>query len=228
MLVHELGHYLTAKAFDVRVLEFGIGFPPRAKVLRSRGETLWTLNWLPIGGFVRMEGEDGDAADDPRSFAAKPLRVRLVDPRRGRGREHRAGLRDLLRASRSLASPVTGVRIGEVEAGSPAAAAGLRSGDEIFGVAGETLRVLRRAQPRRRRCAAMPARRSSSRSAVPTARPTHGHGHAPAAARSSAPRSARSASGPSSEVVVRRGYVGPRRGAVGRRSHRRRSSGGAG
>ena len=45
--------------------------PAARKVLRSKGETLWTLNWLPIGGFVRMEGEDGDAADDPRSFAAQ-------------------------------------------------------------------------------------------------------------------------------------------------------------
>ena len=42
VLVHELGHYATAKALGVRVLEFGIGFPPRARVLRSRGETLWT------------------------------------------------------------------------------------------------------------------------------------------------------------------------------------------
>src|SRR5687768_1172021 len=78
VLVHELGHFFTAKAFKVRVLEFGFGFPPRAKVLRSRGETLFTLNWLPIGGFVRMEGEDGDAADDPRSFAAQALPVKLI------------------------------------------------------------------------------------------------------------------------------------------------------
>ena len=78
VLVHELGHYLTAKALNVRVLEFGIGFPPRARVLRSKGETLWTLNWLPIGGFVRLEGEDGESADDPRSFAAKSLRARLA------------------------------------------------------------------------------------------------------------------------------------------------------
>src|SRR6476660_2579242 len=78
VLIHELGHYLTARALGVRVLEFGIGFPPRAKVLRAKGETLWTLNWLPIGGFVRLDGEDGDAASDPRSFAAKPLRVRLT------------------------------------------------------------------------------------------------------------------------------------------------------
>src|SRR5215510_9528904 len=77
VLVHELGHYLTARAFDVRVLEFGFGFPPRAKVLRTKGETLLTLNWLPIGGFVRMDGEDGDESDE-RSFSAKPLRVRLT------------------------------------------------------------------------------------------------------------------------------------------------------
>ncbi len=49
VLVHELGHFVTARLAGVRVLEFGIGFPPRAKVLRAKGETLYTLNWLPIG-----------------------------------------------------------------------------------------------------------------------------------------------------------------------------------
>jgi regulator of sigma E protease len=67
VLVHEFGHFLTARLAGVRVLEFGIGFPPRAAILRSKGETLYTLNWLPIGGFVKLEGEDGDNADDPRS-----------------------------------------------------------------------------------------------------------------------------------------------------------------
>ena len=62
-----------SRVAGVRVLEFGIGFPPRAKVLRSKGETLYTLNWLPIGGFVKLEGEDGDDADDPRSFAVAAL-----------------------------------------------------------------------------------------------------------------------------------------------------------
>ena len=64
VLVHEFGHFLTARLAGVRVLEFGIGFPPRATVLRAKGETLYTLNWLPIGGFVKLEGEDGDATDD--------------------------------------------------------------------------------------------------------------------------------------------------------------------
>ena len=61
MVIHELGHFVTARLSGIRVLEFGIGFPPRAKVLRAKGETLYTLNWLPIGGFVRLEGEDGDS-----------------------------------------------------------------------------------------------------------------------------------------------------------------------
>lgn len=137
VLVHELGHYLSAKALDVRVLEFGIGFPPRARVLRRRGETLWTLNWLPIGGFVRMEGEDGDAAEDPRSFSAKPLWVRLTVLVSGVAVN--VALAFVIFFVIALAaSPVIGVRIGEVEAGSPAAAAGLRPDDRILGVAGET------------------------------------------------------------------------------------------
>ena len=82
MVIHELGHFVTARLAGVRVLEFGVGFPPRAKVLRSKGETLYTLNWLPIGGFVKLEGEDGDDADDPRSFSAQSLADEDGHPRR--------------------------------------------------------------------------------------------------------------------------------------------------
>src|SRR6185295_11377467 len=66
VVIHEVGHFVTARLANVRVLEFGIGFPPRAKVLRNKGETLYTLNWLPIGGFVKLEGEDGA---DPNATA---------------------------------------------------------------------------------------------------------------------------------------------------------------
>ena len=59
VIIHEIGHFASARLANVRVLEFGIGFPPRARVLRNKGETLYTLNWLPIGGFVKLEGEDG-------------------------------------------------------------------------------------------------------------------------------------------------------------------------
>ncbi len=131
VLVHELGHYLTARAFRIRVLEFGVGFPPRAKVLKATGETLWTLNWLPIGGFVKLEGEDGDQADDPRSFSAKSLPVRLLVLAAG-------ALMNVVLAFVIFvaiawqATPLVGVRIGEVTPDSPAVTAGLVAGDELL------------------------------------------------------------------------------------------------
>jgi len=143
VLIHELGHYLTAKALKVRVLEFGIGFPPRAKVLRRRGETLWTLNWLPIGGFVRLEGEDGEAADDPRSFAAKSLRARLAILVAGVGMNIALAFAIFFLIA-LLATPMLGVKVGLVERAdergrpdSPAALAGLVAGDEIYAVNGQ-------------------------------------------------------------------------------------------
>ncbi len=72
ILVHEFGHFLTAKAFKMRVDEFGVGYPPRAWGIK-RGETEYTLNWLPFGGFVKIHGEDGtEGVPDPRSFTSKP------------------------------------------------------------------------------------------------------------------------------------------------------------
>ncbi len=76
VLIHEFGHFLAAKAFGIKVLEFGVGFPPRAKTLFKKGETEYTLNWLPIGGFVRLLGEEDPS--DPRSLAAAPRWQRLT------------------------------------------------------------------------------------------------------------------------------------------------------
>lgn len=80
ILLHELGHFLTAKKFGVRVDEFGLGLPPKALKLFRRGDTEYTLNWLPLGGFVRLFGEDGDLnlyeklnpLVKQRSFVGKP------------------------------------------------------------------------------------------------------------------------------------------------------------
>jgi len=83
VLVHELGHFSVAKWFGIRVDEFGIGFPPKAGGIRF-GDTEYTLNWLPIGGFVKIWGEDPteeQRADDPdaaRSFARKPRYVQAA------------------------------------------------------------------------------------------------------------------------------------------------------
>ncbi|CAN5492264.1 M50 family metallopeptidase [soil metagenome] len=77
VVIHEFGHFITARLTGVRVHEFGIGFPPRALVIGRDRETEYTLNWLPIGGFVRLEGEEGES-DDPRSFVRQGLGKRLV------------------------------------------------------------------------------------------------------------------------------------------------------
>ncbi|MFZ2763870.1 MAG: site-2 protease family protein, partial [Minisyncoccia bacterium] len=57
VIVHELGHFLVARFFGIRVDEFGLGFPPRAKELFTWKGTPFTLNWLPFGGFVKIFGE---------------------------------------------------------------------------------------------------------------------------------------------------------------------------
>lgn len=57
VLIHELGHFLVAKKLNIKVEEFGFGLPPRIAGIK-RGETLYSINWLPIGGFVKMYGED--------------------------------------------------------------------------------------------------------------------------------------------------------------------------
>lgn len=136
VVIHELGHFVTARLAGVRVLEFGIGFPPRAKVLRAEGETLYTLNWLPIGGFVKLEGEDGDDTDDPRSFVNARLPIRLVILVAGVVMNLLLAL-TIFFAIAWLATPFVGVRFPAVQPDSPAATAGLRPGDAIISIDGQ-------------------------------------------------------------------------------------------
>jgi regulator of sigma E protease len=135
VLIHELGHFVTARLAGVRVLEFGIGFPPRAKVLRSHGETLYTLNWLPIGGFVKLEGEDGGDGDDPRSFVRARLPTKLIILVAGVAMNLFIALL-IFTLIAWLATPLVGLKFHEVQPGSPAAEAGLQPGDAIVAVDG--------------------------------------------------------------------------------------------
>jgi regulator of sigma E protease len=135
VLVHELGHFITARLAGIRVLEFGIGFPPRARILRSKGETLYTLNWLPIGGFVKLEGEDGDDVADPRSFVRARLPVKLVILVAGVGMNLLTSFL-IFTVIAWVATPFVGLRFFEVQPGSPAATAGLQSGDAILAIDG--------------------------------------------------------------------------------------------
>lgn len=79
VLIHELGHFLMAKRFNIKVLEFGFGIPP--KVFGKKiGETIFSLNWLPIGGFVKLLGEDEvnkSILENHRSFAAQNVGKRI-------------------------------------------------------------------------------------------------------------------------------------------------------
>lgn len=72
VVLHELGHFLVAKRNGVEVEEFGIGFPPKAKTLTRKNGTEYTLNWLPLGGFVKLKGEH-DADTEPGTFGAASL-----------------------------------------------------------------------------------------------------------------------------------------------------------
>ncbi len=76
IFVHEFGHFFTAKLFDVKVSEFALGMGP-AIFKKQKGETLYSLRAIPLGGFCAMEGENGES-DDPRSFGRKTKLQRFI------------------------------------------------------------------------------------------------------------------------------------------------------
>ena len=76
VFVHEFGHFIFAKKAGMKVEEFGFGFPPRIWGIK-KGETLYSINAIPFGGFVKILGEGGEEANNPRSFSSKPAGPRL-------------------------------------------------------------------------------------------------------------------------------------------------------
>ena len=77
VFVHELGHFVTAKRAGMKVEEFGFGFPPRLFGVK-KGETIYSVNAIPFGGFVKIMGEDGSERDNSRSFAGRPAHIRAI------------------------------------------------------------------------------------------------------------------------------------------------------
>ena len=77
VLVHEFGHFAAARLFGIEVEEFGFGFPPRLAGIK-KGKTLYSLNWIPLGGFVKIKGEDDPSKTGPGTFSHRPWYVRSV------------------------------------------------------------------------------------------------------------------------------------------------------
>jgi len=134
ILIHELGHFLAAKAFGVRVDEFGIGFPPRLWG-KKIGETLYSLNLIPFGGFVRIWGESpldsSSAADSRRSFSRQAPWKRALMLSAGVVFNIIAGW--LIVSFIFLIGTGSVISIYSVSDNSPAASVGLKSGDIILG-----------------------------------------------------------------------------------------------
>src|ERR687891_2366241 len=157
VLVHELGHFVVAKRAGITVQEFGIGFPPRLASVMWRG-TRYSLNAIPLGGFVKMLGEDGEIeADKMRkrglseaavdeamkgAFNRKPIWIRIVVLVAGVAMNFvlAAGLFSL-GASLPRYEWHGPLVIQGVEADSPAEQAGLEPGDQIVAADGRSFEI---------------------------------------------------------------------------------------
>jgi regulator of sigma E protease len=144
ILTHELGHFIFAKLSGVKVEEFGFGFPPKLFSFR-RGETLYSVNAIPFGGFVKIYGENNEGIDDKRSFISQKNYIKTLILVAG-------VLFNLLltwpifTAGYLIGTPVSvdnsgisggslsnrGVMILEVQANTPAEAVGLKPGDYLL------------------------------------------------------------------------------------------------
>lgn len=137
ILLHELGHFFTAKFMGVPVRELGIGFPPRVGAVRW-GDTEYSLNWLPLGGFVRLAGEDDPTV--PGGFASRPRWQRAIII--GSGPMVNLVLPIIiftfvfLMPSQKIVGDVI---IQEVAPNSPAMSSGLEAGDRIAAINNEEI-----------------------------------------------------------------------------------------
>ncbi len=148
VFVHELGHFVAAKKMGVKVEEFGFGFPPKVWGVK-RGDTVYSVNWIPVGGFVRLKGESGAHRGEADSFSSKKPWQRLVILVAGvamnfltaaalLGIGFMLGMPSMLGGSLPAGATVrdTMVRVEIIAPASPADRAGIKPGDTIVSLDG--------------------------------------------------------------------------------------------
>ena len=148
VVVHEWGHYIAARRNGIDVEEFGIGFPPKAKTITKRHGTEFTLNWLPLGGFVKLKGEH-DADTEPGTYGAARLSAKVKVMLAGVGMNllvafglltilALTGMPKIIDNQFTVTSDTRvidqTVLVGVVADNSPAAKAGLEQDDELVSV----------------------------------------------------------------------------------------------
>jgi len=142
IIFHEFGHFLLAKLSGVGVLTFSVGFGPKLWV-KKKGETEYALSAFPLGGYVKMVGEDPEeevkAVDLERSFAHKSLLKRIAIVAAGPGFNLLLAVFLLMVVFLFYGVPVLSNLVGAVEPESPAAQAGVQKGDRIVAVDSQTI-----------------------------------------------------------------------------------------
>lgn len=134
ILAHELGHFLAARLFGIRVLEFGIGLPPRIIGVK-RGDVLYSINLIPIGGFVRVVGEDSRSLE-PGSLQTKSRLQRAAFFAAGAFMNLLLAIVLMMALVSAQGEPELRVYVAEVAPDSPAAQVGWQPGDRFIEVAG--------------------------------------------------------------------------------------------
>jgi regulator of sigma E protease len=143
IVFHEFGHFLLAKLSGVGVLTFSVGFGPKLWV-KKKGETEYALSAFPLGGYVKMVGEDPEEevqqSDIERSFAHKGLLTRIAIVAAGPGFNLLLAIILLMVVFLFYGVPVLSTQVGGVEPGSPADRAGIRKGDVIVSLNDQAVR----------------------------------------------------------------------------------------
>ncbi|MHB1418374.1 MAG: M50 family metallopeptidase, partial [Bacillota bacterium] len=135
ILAHELGHFAVAKFVGIRVDEFSIGLGPKL-FSKRRGETMYSLRLLPLGGFNRMAGMDEDDSDDEHSFNRKRIGQRMAVIFAGSLMNFVLAVLLFVMVFMIIGMPSNSTVVGKVSTGKPAETAGLRPGDQITAVDG--------------------------------------------------------------------------------------------